>query len=121
MIFTVTLPVPPTANNLFPTSRSGHRFPSAKYKAWRKVAEAAFHTERKGPSKIFGHIKATYQFSFNDRRKRDLANFEKGITDLLVQQGVIEDDSMIDDLRLIRNTFHKPAEALAFITLEAIP
>lgn len=118
MIFTVTLPVPPTANNLFPTSKSGHRFPSAKYKAWRKVADEAYTAAQKGQTTLYGRIRAKYEYSFADKRKRDLANFEKGITDFLVGKGVIEDDSMIDDLRLVRLPYSDPDEALAFVTLE---
>jgi crossover junction endodeoxyribonuclease RusA len=100
--FKVKLPVPPTANNLFPTSKSGHRFPSKKYTEWKLHAAAVFASQHKTPYTLSGNIVATYKFSFSDARRRDIANFEKAVTDFLVQKGVIEDDCLIDELHLIR-------------------
>ena len=37
-----------------------------------------------------------------DKRKRDLDNVQKALLDSLVKCGVIEDDSHIDDLRIVR-------------------
>lgn len=99
-VFTTVLPIPPTANNLFPTSRSGHRFPSKQYKAWKKIADEAF--KKWDAVALTGRVKARYEFCFGDRRRRDIANFEKGVTDFLVSKGIISDDSMIDKLVLVR-------------------
>lgn len=45
-------------------------------------------------------IEATYRFGRPDKRRRDVANFEKGVSDLLVSQQVIGDDSMIERIVL---------------------
>lgn len=95
------LPVPPTANNLFPTNKAGRRFPSSKYKEWKQLAALAIAQQPK-PKKVYGRLTAVYRFSFPDNRKRDLANFEKAITDFLNDQNFFDDDSQIDEMRLIR-------------------
>ena len=84
------------------------------------MAEEAFDHEQRGQRKLYGRIKANYDFFFADKRKRDLANFEKGITDFLVKKGVIEDDSMIDDLRLVREASDNFGGSFVQIKLEVI-
>jgi len=68
---------------------------------------------------MLGRIRATYVFSFPDKRKRDVANFEKGPTDLLVALKVMDDDSQIDDLILHRGPLNKESPCV-FICLEEI-
>lgn len=109
------LPVPPTANNLFPTNKQGKRFPSSKYKAWMREAARAV-----GPRKfeeLEGRLRAEYRFSFPDKRKRDVANFEKAVTDFLQKQGLFKDDSQIDEMRLIRCA---PGQGIVCITIESL-
>lgn len=116
-----TLPVPPTANNLFPTGRSGRRFPSKQYTAWKKYADLLWIKQGLSAKEfpITGRIRAHYVFHFADKRRRDIANFEKAITDFIVDHGAIEDDSTIDVLVLQRGSFTKD-ESFAEITLETI-
>ena len=40
-------------------------------------------------------VKVKYVFGKPDRRRRDVANLEKAVSDLLVSQGVLGDDSLI--------------------------
>lgn len=103
-MISLTLPVPPTSNNLFPTSKSGRRFPSKAYKDWKTKAAIYFETQIQGFTQLTGRIDARYEFAFPDKRRRDIANFEKGITDFLVSRGVMEDDSQIDRLELVRGS-----------------
>ena len=101
-MFKACLPVPPTANNLFPTGRSGKRFKSKAYTVWEHEALASYRLQHLRPEMMLGRLVAEYRYSFPDKRRRDIANFEKAITDFLKQMGVFEDDSQIDDIRLIR-------------------
>lgn len=39
-----------------------------------------------------------------DRRRRDLDNIQKGMLDSIEASGLIDDDSQIDDLRIIRRS-----------------
>lgn len=45
-------------------------------------------------------IEATYRFGRPDKRRRDVENLPKAISDLLVSQQVIGDDSMIERMVL---------------------
>lgn len=102
-MFEALLPVPPTANNLFPTGRSGKRFISSKYRDWKAEAEKALASQSAPKPGMAGRLYAEYRYSFPDKRRRDIANFEKAVTDFLKEYGVFEDDSQIDELKLVRD------------------
>jgi crossover junction endodeoxyribonuclease RusA len=50
-----------------------------------------------------------------DRRRRDLDNFLKSLLDALVYSKVLEDDSLIDDLRIVRKDIVVGGEVLVMI------
>jgi crossover junction endodeoxyribonuclease RusA len=90
-MISLTLPFPPTANNLFRNLKTGGRVKTGHYKAWLRDAGWLLQSQR--PAKIQGpyHIKITAERP--DRRARDLDNLSKGVSDLLKLHGVIRDDS----------------------------
>lgn len=89
----ILLPFPPSANNLFPSGRSGRRFASPEYKAWKTLA--GLHLNSQPEHTHPGDVRVVYEFHHPDRRKRDLFNLEKALSDMLVAHGVIADDSRI--------------------------
>lgn len=83
MIFTVDLPVPPSANNLFATY-NGRRIISREYKAWRKDAgEVVLKAWNDQYQPEIGKPYAVH-IQINLNHQGDIANREKAITDLLV-------------------------------------
>lgn len=88
-----SLPLPPPSNNLFPGTMRRH--PSKRYEAWR--AEATPLVPR-------GRIDGCYIMRVGvdrpDRRKRDIANLEKALGDLVVSCGLVADDSLMDRLEM---------------------
>ena len=83
------LPFPPSANRLW--RRSGtHMHKSKTYTDWLK--EAGWQVIAQKP----GGIKGPYKISINavrpDKRRRDLDNLLKPISDVLVSVGVVADD-----------------------------
>lgn len=86
----VTLPFPPSTNNLFINTSRG-RIRSSKYDQW--ATEAGWELLRQRPSKVAGPVSLTFEFqSGKDNRKRDITNLLKAPEDLLVKHGIIEAD-----------------------------
>lgn len=86
MIYHFTLPFPVSVNAMYNGGSKQQRFKSAKYKAWLKSCP---------PMRTLNLTNVTihYNFYMPDDRSRDTCNLEKGVSDYLVSQGVLIDDS----------------------------
>ena len=82
------LPTPPSLNNLFITTKSGHRAPSKRYSQWRHIAAQALYM---GYKRLEGPV--TIKITVEDKGRRDLDNFCKSVLDFCVTHRVIEGDS----------------------------
>jgi crossover junction endodeoxyribonuclease RusA len=94
------LPFPPSVNNLFANGKYG-RYRTQRYDSW--ILEAGSEIRRQRPSKVDGPVILTYEFQEGqDRRKRDLGNLEKAVTDLLVSHEIIkaDDGSIVREIKL---------------------
>lgn len=92
--FTLSSP-PPSVNNLFATVKDGRRIKSKAYQAW--LTAAGWEIRARCIPLTIGPIEVEYQIERpTDRRRRDVANLEKALSDALVAAGVIEDDSLIE-------------------------
>jgi Holliday junction resolvase RusA-like endonuclease len=106
----VRLPLPPSVNNLFvelspqrraviaaSMKRAGKkgrpptRYVSAKYRAWRKLAELLICGTR--PERFCRPVAVELAFTPPDRRRRDPDNHSKPVLDALVSGRVLSDDS----------------------------
>ena len=101
---TLHLPLPPPLSACFTNNARAGRVKTKRYKAWIKEATFALHEElrrdRFWRKTITVDVCASYQFGKPDKRKQDVANREKAVSDLLVRAGILADDSQIVDLRL---------------------
>ncbi len=86
----LTLPYPPSANRLWVRARKGMRKSDA-YSDW--LTEAGWEAKRQRPASILGPYKISVTASRPDKRRRDLDNILKPISDLLQSIGVIRDDA----------------------------
>ncbi|WP_339057369.1 RusA family crossover junction endodeoxyribonuclease [Candidatus Regiella endosymbiont of Tuberolachnus salignus] len=98
--YRLVLPYPPTLNSYWRHDR-GKNYISKKGRQYRTEVMAliareslALRLTSKLCVKVWVHVP--------DRRKRDLDNLLKAPLDALVQAGMIADDSLIDDLHIIR-------------------
>jgi Holliday junction resolvase RusA-like endonuclease len=66
---------------------------------WRKLAMWQIAGQAKGRKHI-GSYKLTILAVRPDKRKRDLGNLEKSVSDILVGQNIIEDDSLCEWLEV---------------------
>lgn len=96
MNITLTLPFPPSVNNLF-INAGRKRIRSPGYRAW--ADEAGYQLNTQHPRTIKGPVTLRYEFQEGqDNRRRDIDNLAKPVNDLLVTHGVIE----ADDNRIVR-------------------
>ncbi len=86
----LTLPYPPSANRLWTRTRKGMR-KTDTYCDWLKVAGYMVMAQR--PIGLTGPYKLSIRAMRPDRRRRDIDNLIKPVSDLLQSVGVIEDDS----------------------------
>lgn len=84
----ISLPMPPSVNELFANVPRRGRVATKKYIAWRTLAGLQLNVQR--PPRIDGPV--ALEYSFNSISRADLGNLEKATTDLLVSSNVIEGD-----------------------------
>jgi crossover junction endodeoxyribonuclease RusA len=89
------LPLPPSANAIWRSNR-GHVHKSAAYKAWLKTA--GWEARSQHPDKIEGAYRLSIEATRPDKRRRDIDNLIKPVSDLLCSIGVIQDDSFCEEV-----------------------
>lgn len=82
----IILPFPVSNNSLYGGRGGRQRFPSKYLKAWWKACQplSPINMDR---------VALFYKIYFPDNRERDTQNYIKCVTDYLVSQGVIVNDS----------------------------
>jgi crossover junction endodeoxyribonuclease RusA len=110
------LPYPPSLNMLYPSVRSGKRRLSARGKAYKQ--SVYYIVKQQKIEKLSGSIRIIIHACPPDNRRRDLDNIVKIIFDSLGNAGVFNDDSQIDDFRVIRKP--KQKDGAVFVELSEI-
>lgn len=90
MTVSLTLPMPPSVNGLWANGKT-RRYRTQNYEDW--INEAGWKLKEQRPAKLKGQVTLSYIFAEpKGKRKMDLGNREKAMTDLLVTHGIIEAD-----------------------------
>ena len=106
------LPFPPTVNTYW-RRVGGKTLISQKGRAYaEQVLWMTRRTARFPEGKRAAVVVEAYM---PDKRNRDLDNLFKALLDSLVKAGVLVDDSVIDDLRIIRSGIIKDGKVLVSI------
>lgn len=88
--FTVELPKPPSVNHLFiHNHKTGGRYPSPDYKAWRKEAALMLMAQRARCA--VGPVEIT--ITVQEIKNADIDGRIKATLDCLVENGIIDGDS----------------------------
>ena len=106
--------LPPSVNQAYYTdfaSRSRHK--SAKYRQFIKDISQYIPQQT-----AQGEVEIEYNFYFPDKRRRDVANYEKALSDTLVHYGTIEDDSKIQ--RMVLEKYYRKKEPLTVIQINEL-
>lgn len=112
----LSLPWPPSVNHYWRHVVIGKRaqvFISTEGKAYR--ATVAAMVEQRRPARVPGRLHVRILCYPPDRRTRDLDNLTKSLLDSLVHAEVIEDDSFIDELSIVRGKVEKGGRV--FVTI----
>lgn len=99
MTLTFTLPYPPSTNALYRNVPKVGRVKTGAAKEFNFRAALALAGQK--ANGIKGPVVVTYDVGrFPDKRRRDVGNYEKALSDSLVANGIIEDDSLIERLSI---------------------
>lgn len=101
--YRVTLPYPPSVNTywrMFVMGKSPRMILSKDGRDYQKSAGLSWL--RAGHPKLRGRFSLLIIAFMPDRRTRDLDNICKAVLDGLTHANAIDDDSQIDDLRVLR-------------------
>ena len=111
---TLSLPLPPTINHYW--GFSGHRrFLTLQAREFKflvayKVSQQKI---RFGDSRLC----FTVTLNFKDKRRQDISNRIKALEDALVQAGLFDDDSQIDEEHIYRGEIIREGKALVKISV----
>ena len=83
----------PSKKNSRVNTRSGRSFPSRRYMEWHDSAVAQVRSQGARPVPSGGRVAVTMTFWHGDRRRRDSDNQCSSVLDMLVDAGVLPDDS----------------------------
>ena len=93
------LPFPPSVNRLWRASKGGGVYRSAQYTNWRNLALWQLMGQYRG-TPVDTPYKITIAAKRPDKRRRDLGNLEKAVSDILVSAKVLLDDSLCEWLEI---------------------
>ena len=116
----LTLPWPPSVNGYWRSIQRGKyatQILSQRAREYQALVKSIVGF-RPLATRHTGRLRVAIILHPPTRRKVDLDNFNKGLLDSLTKAGVWEDDSQIDDLRIIRGEIIKGGRAA--VTIEEI-
>jgi crossover junction endodeoxyribonuclease RusA len=113
------LPWPPSMNHYWRHVTSGplknRTLISVEGKSYRRLI-MAMALQYRWPRHEGVRLTVTMKCSAPDNRRRDLDNMPKALLDALVHAKVLEDDSLIDELHIIRLPSKAPGTVFLTIT-----
>lgn len=113
----LTLPYPPSSNSIW-RAYAGRNIASAAYRAWQKKASDALSDRHGYVEREDGPYVITITAERPDKRKRDIANIEKAISDILVKNGVVKDDSDAQRVTLQWSETPPRKDAMVYVEIE---
>lgn len=103
MPITIDLPFPPSVNAVWrSTAQFGRVLKSEEYRSWLKLA-GGYWMQQRGKQEI-KHIDGSYKLEITltppDKRRRDLGNYEKALSDFCQEVGIVNNDCLCEKLSL---------------------
>ena len=109
----------PSKKNSRINTRYGRSFPSKKYSEWHRNASTQILLQAKDVN-ICEPIKITMEFTHGDLRRRDSDNGCSSILDLLVDNGILQDDNwqIVQEISIKNN--YKKNSSFCKITIDKL-
>lgn len=87
----------PSGKNSVIVTRSGKRFPSQRFSAWREQGLKQVHKQLKGCSNlpITTPVNVEVSYAAGDMRRRDVPGIVDAVWHLLEKAGVVSDDCLL--------------------------
>lgn len=103
-MITLSLPIPPSANNLFVNSKRG-RYKSQRYRDWEAEAESCLWQQ-----KPFDVVIGAYEVEITlpEMIRGDIDNRIKGLVDFMADKGITPDDKHMWKVSIERNPNVEP-------------
>ena len=83
---------------------------SEQYSTWIDASYLIISAQMRGKEPIEGRFDLVIRAKKPDKRKRDLDNILKALSDILVKCGVIEDDHLCESIHICWTTSGDPCE-----------
>ena len=90
------LPFAPSVNTLWRIGRGKRMYKSEVYEAWINISHALIKHYKIAP--ILGPYKLTIEAVRPDKRRRDIDNIIKAVSDMIQTTGLIEDDCLCQEV-----------------------
>lgn len=116
--FTLILPLPPSVNVLYGTTKTGAKFLTTEQREFRRDVMQIVHAVRKGDLPLAGRLEMQVQLYFANRRQSDIDNRLKATLDALAHGGAYFNDSQIDVLHVERVVRQGEREECAVVVRE---
>ena len=110
---TLILPLPPSVNSYWGFAGSRRFLTLAAREFKKEVAHIASQQHINFGDK---RLSLTVTLHFKDRRKSDIDNRIKSLLDALVQAGLFDDDSQVDELHVYRGEIIRQGKSLIKIS-----
>jgi len=108
--------LPPSVNKLYRNMGNG-RHGRAKTKEYNAWIDRMLVIIKPPCEPITAKIRVEYTFKRPDRRRRDVANLEKALSDILQKAGVFKDDCQIDEIIMRWTDAENVAPTTIFVAL----
>lgn len=92
----IELPFAPSVNRLWRVGKNKRFYKTKAYEEWLGTCSWLIAINKLTP--ILGNYRLTIEATRPDKRKRDIDNFIKAVSDLLQTNGIIEDDCLCEEV-----------------------
>ncbi len=126
VVVSIRLPLPPSMNHywltrVIPGKNRAMTYISSEGQAYKEAVAIAWRKKNGWPPEpLTGRLRLLVSLSFRDRRECDLDNRVKPLQDALAGAVVFDNDSQIDDLRVLRGPIDTTGIGYCDVIIETI-